>query len=120
METTIKRIRSMVIGETVWVEHDFTDRLTQIGNGASVTSGTVEVTVRYGTDPDVDTMLQGSPATATNAVKQQITNGVVATLYLITFTAVCSDGTTLIEERLMEVTQFQESGDDGFETSDLP
>lgn len=121
MEHPIKRIRSMVLGETLLLQHDYTERLTYHAAGTTITSAQITMSVRYGTDANVGTMLQGTVQILGDVVQQLVTNGVAATLYLVEFKAACSDGTTLIEERLMEVTQYQDSHDDfEFETSDLP
>ncbi len=105
-ESQIQSLPNMTLGETIWIDVDFSDRLA---SGATISSAAIVLAVHYGVDPDVATMLQGSAAVSGNIVKQLVADGVAETRYLATFTATCSDGTILIKERLMEVVLIETS-----------
>lgn len=80
------------LGEDVLIPMDFISRL---GVGETIIGAAAAISVYSGTDPNVGTMLQGSPSVIQTVVEQFVANGVVGVIYELLYTVNTSAGQRL-------------------------
>jgi hypothetical protein len=71
------------LGEDVLIPMDFISRL---GVGETIIGASAAISVYSGTDPNVGTMLQGSPSVIQTVVEQFVSNGVIGVIYELLYT----------------------------------
>lgn len=91
---------SKPVGETTAYTFDFSDRLQF---GESLNGASVALVVASGTDPNPSAMLSGPPAFNATKVTQNITGGVVGTIYGIACTATGTNSHNYVKQGSLAV-----------------
>ena len=90
------------VDEEVFLTMDFSPRLPT-SPAVTVVSGDITLAVAIGVDAAVGSMMSGPAVVQSSYVQRLCTLGVAGCTYEVTFTAVCSDGETLIAKRYLPV-----------------
>lgn len=82
---------------------DFTAQLAAIGTGISVIAIATSVAVLSGSDGNAGALFDGGPLLSGAIVGQWLKGGVANTIYVITWTVTCSDGSVIERQRRLSV-----------------
>lgn len=88
--------------ERIFLSVDFQTRLQA---GVEFTAAETEIEVCTGTDPDAQTMLDGSPAISGQIIGQWVVNGVDGATYVIAFRGTADDGSVVEQKVLLPVKE---------------